>query len=113
MTVQALTSETFVESALSSKLPVLVEFGAAWCGPCRKFAPVLEKLKAEYAGVLDIFTVDVDANPDLAQQYRVLSMPSFRLFIGGDMFEIPSSQLTKTAFNEHLASFRITPAVPA
>ncbi len=70
------TDATFEKEVLQSELPVLVDFWAEWCGPCRMVAPILEKLADEYAGKVRIAKVDVDHNPGLAQAFRIMSIPT-------------------------------------
>ena len=70
------TDATFETDVLKHDLPVLVDFWAEWCGPCKMVAPVLEKLAGEYAGKVRIAKVDVDANPGLAQAFRIMSIPT-------------------------------------
>ncbi len=73
------TDATFEDEVLNSDLPVLVDFWAAWCGPCRMVAPILEKLAGEFAGEIKIAKVDVDANPGLSQAFRIQSIPNLMI----------------------------------
>ncbi|WP_216896464.1 thioredoxin [Nocardia alni] len=77
------TDATFAETVLTSDLPVLVEFTAGWCPPCRMIEPVLHELAAEQTGHLTVAQLDVDANPATAAAYQVLSMPTLMLFRNG------------------------------
>lgn len=73
----------FKTDVLDSQIPVLVDFWAEWCQPCKMIAPVLEKVAPELEGKLRIVKVDIDANPELAQQYNVFSIPNLKFFNGG------------------------------
>ncbi|MDR8408365.1 thioredoxin [Nonomuraea sp. 3-1Str] len=77
-----LTTENFDEQVLSSDKPVLVDFWAEWCGPCRMVAPVLEQIEAEYG--LTIGKLNTDENPDIMNRYGVLSLPTLLLFENGE-----------------------------
>lgn len=83
----AVTEDTFEQEVLRSDLPVLVDFWAEWCGPCRMVAPVVEELAGEYAGRLKVTKVDVDDNQRLAVRYSVMSIPTLGVFRGGEMIE--------------------------
>ena len=79
------TSENFEEEVLKSDVPVLVDMFATWCGPCQMLAPVVDALAEEMCGEVAFYNVDVDANPDLAMKYHVMSVPSLLLFKEGNL----------------------------
>jgi len=81
--VAEVTEATFDRVVLQSPLPVLVDFWAEWCGPCKWLSPVVEEIAAEQAGKLVVVKVDADANPGLSRRYSALSLPSLLLFEGG------------------------------
>ncbi len=80
---QVATDGTFEQVVLHNDKPVVVDFWAAWCGPCRLVAPEMEKLAAKYAGVVDVVKVDVDANPGISQAFNILSIPTIAFFRPG------------------------------
>ncbi|WP_308405408.1 thioredoxin domain-containing protein [Streptomyces sp. B93] len=82
--VAEVTDADFEAEVIGADLPVLVEFTAGWCPPCRQMAPVLSALAAEEAGRLKVVQLDVDANPETTHAYKVLSMPTFLVFRGGE-----------------------------
>ena len=79
------TDESFPSEVLESDIPVLVDYWAAWCGPCRMAAPVLEKIAEEYDGRLKVCRVNVDENREVASQYRIMSIPTILLFKNGEL----------------------------
>jgi thioredoxin 1 len=80
-----LTSTSFDETVKSSNTPILVDFWAEWCGPCKAIAPVLVELSAELAGQVTIAKLDVDAHGDIAQRFSVMSIPTLLIFNNGEV----------------------------
>ena len=78
-----ITSENFEEEVLKSNIPVLVDFWASWCGPCKMMAPVVEKIAEEMQGKAKVCKVNVDEEADLAMQYGIMSIPTFLVFKDG------------------------------
>jgi thioredoxin 1 len=83
----AVTQDNFDSEVLKSGVPVLVDFWAAWCGPCRAIAPTVEEIASEYSGRLKVVKVDVDENQDVSIQYGVQSIPTLILFKAGQPVE--------------------------
>ena len=84
MAIKEATDQTFEELVLKNDKPVVVDFWAVWCGPCKLVAPEMEKLSEKYDGVVDVVKVDVDANPGLSQAYQIMSIPTIAYFKPGD-----------------------------
>lgn len=99
------TDQSFKDDVLSSDKLVLVDFWAAWCGPCRMVAPVLEEIAKEYAETLTIAKLDVDANPVTSRDYQVLSIPTLILFKGGEPVKQIIGAKPKAALLADLADY--------
>jgi thioredoxin 1 len=84
-TLPSTTDATFDDDVLASTTPVLVDFTADWCPPCKMIAPVLDRIATENADRLRVVALDVDANPQTAQRYNVLGMPTLALFVRGEL----------------------------
>ncbi len=82
--MESVTEETFEARVLGHDRPVLVEFWATWCGPCRMVAPVLEQIAADRAGVVDVVKLNYDEEPAVGQRYGVMGLPTMLLFSGGE-----------------------------
>ncbi|MEV8538156.1 thioredoxin [Streptomyces sp. NPDC051572] len=82
--VRDVTDENFAAEVIGAELPVLVEFTADWCPPCRQMGPVLRALATEEADRLKVVQLNVDQNPETTNAYKVLSMPTFMVFRGGE-----------------------------
>ena len=83
MAIKVATDATFETEVLQNDKPVVVDFWAAWCGPCKLVAPEMEKLAEKYEGAIDIVKVDVDANPGLSRAFNIMSIPTIAFFRPG------------------------------
>src|SRR6266508_6890388 len=81
--IKVVTDSTFDQMVVNSEKPVLVDFWAAWCGPCKMVAPEMEKLAEKYDGSVNVVKVDVDANPDLSRKFNIMSIPTIAFFRPG------------------------------
>ena len=93
-----ITDDTFDQEVLQADKPVIVDFWATWCGPCKMIAPILEEIASEYADKVKVVKLDVDANNKTAGKYNIMSIPSLLFFKGGEMVDqvvgaIPKAQL--------------------
>lgn len=101
-----LTDKGFDSDVLQSDVPVLVDFWAIWCGPCRMMAPVIDEIADDYAGKAKVGKLDVDSNPQSASRYQVRGIPTLLLFKGGEVVEqlvgaVPKERVVE-ALNGHI-----------
>jgi len=83
----AVTDDTFEQEVLKSEIPVIVDFWAEWCGPCKMISPIVEEIGNQYDGKLKVAKVDVDSNTRFATQYGIMSIPSLLFFKGGEVVD--------------------------
>ena len=93
--ITQVSDASFEQDVLGSELPVLVDFWAEWCGPCKMIAPVLDELADEYAGKLKICKVDVEANPEVPGKFGIRGIPTLILFKGGNVEATKVGALSK------------------
>lgn len=96
------TDENFQTEVLEEKLPVLVDFYADWCGPCKMMAPIVKEFAEKYEGKCKIGKLNVDENPKAAARYRVMSIPTFLVFHGGEQKDILMGAVSKTDLESFL-----------
>ncbi len=102
--IAQLTTETFKSTVSSSTTPVLVDFWAPWCGPCKSIAPILEELATEFDGKLTIAKVNIDDHGEVASDYGIRAIPTMLLFKGGNVVEQLVGMMPKAALKAKLAT---------
>ncbi|MCZ0209414.1 thioredoxin [Streptomyces achromogenes] len=103
--VKTVTDATFEEEVLKSDKPVLVDFWAEWCGPCRMIAPSLEAIADEYGDKIQIVKLNIDENPNTAAKYGVMSIPTLNVYQGGDVAKTIVGAKPKAALVRDLDEF--------
>lgn len=103
-TIVHVTDDSFEQEVINSDIPVLVDYWAEWCGPCKMIAPVLEEVAESYAGKVKICKVDVDSNKESAQKYGIRGIPTLMVFKDGNNTATKVGALSKTQLEEFVDS---------
>lgn len=102
-----ISQDNFEEEVIKSNIPVLVDFWAEWCGPCKIVGPILEELSETYDGKLKVAKLNVDHNPDLVSRFNVLSIPTMKFFVkgevAGELVGAAPKNMIETEIQKHLA----------
>lgn len=101
------TTANFESEVLQSNIPVLVDFYAEWCGPCKMMGPIVEKLAEKYEGKVKIGKLNIDDDMEIAQKYRVASIPTFIFFEGGEAVETVVGGMSAKVLEEKIQQYLI------
>jgi len=102
---KAVTDETFEAEVLKAEKPVIVDYWAEWCGPCRMVGPVLEEIASEHGEKIDVVKLNVDENPVVTQRYGIMNIPTMSVFKGGEVVKEIVGAKPKSALLRELADF--------
>lgn len=105
MGARDVTDATFASEVLASDTPVMVDFWAEWCGPCRAVSPILDQIATEHAGKIDIVKLNVDDNPQTALEFNITSIPTMKVFKAGVVVKTVMGAKPKPALEAELAEF--------
>ena len=99
------TDSTFQQEVIESEVPVLVDFWAPWCGPCRMVAPVVDEIAQQYDGQVKVVKLNTDENPNVASQYGIRSIPTLMIFKGGQRVDMVVGAVPKTTLSNTLEKY--------
>ena len=105
MGARDVTDANFATEVLASEKPIMVDFWAEWCGPCRAVSPILDQIAAEHAAKIDVVKLNVDLNPDTAMKYQITSIPTMKVFKGGEVVKTVIGAKPKPALEADLKEF--------
>jgi len=105
----AVTDSTFKAEVLDSDVPVLVDFWAPWCGPCRMVGPVVDEIADQYGEKLKVVKVNTDENPQIASQYGIRSIPTLMIFKGGEKVDMVVGAVPKTTLSTTVEKYLTNP----
>ena len=105
MTAKATNSTSWNEDVLQADGPVLVDFWAEWCGPCRAVSPILDQIATEHSDKIKIVKLNVDDNPQIAMKYQITSIPAMKVFKGGEVVKTIIGAKPKFALEQDLANY--------
>ena len=102
---RSVTDATFDAEVLANSKPVIVDYWAEWCGPCRQVAPVLEEIASEYGDKIDVVKLNIDENPNVSTRYRIMAIPTMSVFRNGEVVKQIVGAKPKAALLKELADF--------
>ena len=105
MGARDVTDANFATEVLASDKPIMVDFWAEWCGPCRAVSPILDQIATEHAEKIDVVKLNVDLNPDTAMKYHITSIPTMKVFKGGEVVKTVIGAKPKPALEADLQEF--------
>lgn len=104
-TIEEISDNNFNQNVLENSVPVVVDFWAQWCGPCRKLAPVLEQIQNEFKDKVKIFKIDADKNINTSKEYGISSLPSVLIFQNGELKEFMAGLMQKSAIVSNIKKY--------